>query len=160
SPAERAIEEAPGFFASRMDSKPERMPRRSERRNPRHVVEKLVRVRNAALRVIVRRAENREAARDCDRRQARVEYILRAVDNAREWSSGRAEQDLRCVEPGVLHSEECLVAREAKAKLVQQTGRKRMRFGDHAGPADRRIARTAELRQRARSHRCALILGP
>src|SRR5260370_23236488 len=143
-----------------MKAPAERVPGSAEGRDPRHVVEQLVGVGDAALRIIIGGAEDGITAGDGDGRQSGVDQILAAVDYAGERFSIRPEEDFGSVEAGVLHGEEGLVTRESETKIIEQGRGKGVRLGYDAGAADRLVAGSAELRERARGYRGSFELGP
>src|SRR5579872_90142 len=158
--AEGAIEESAGFFTARVKAPAEGMPGSAEGRDPRHIVEELIGVGDAPLRIIISSAEHGVTAGNGNGRQAGVEQILAAVDDAGERLSIGAEEDFGGVEAGVLHGEESLIPREAESKIVEQGRRKSVGLGDDAGAADRGVAGSAQLGERASGYGGSFELGP
>src|SRR5579863_5857886 len=126
-----------------MKPPPERMLTCAHWRDPRHVVEQFVRIRDTPLRIIARGPECGKPSRDGDRRKTGIEHVLFAIHYAREGIPVRVLEDGGSVEAGIGHRQKCLVPGKAEAKLVQKSRGKRVRLRDYTRPAHRLVTGSA-----------------
>src|SRR5947208_12877175 len=96
--AEGAVQKPPRFFPPDVEAPAEGVFRSAEWRNPGHVVEQLIGVCNAALRIVIGSAQRGKATRNAHRRQSRIQQVLAAVDHAGQRLTVWAAQDRGGVE--------------------------------------------------------------